>query len=421
MRARVASASEVIQPMMAGAADTALSVNPDGRFHRTRASCKPARRRPLRSPPLAPAAEAGGGAEVGDPVGALPGEVRPVRDAAEVPVGGGAAVDGALQAERTDDRGRLQVEQLAHELRELLVRDDARAKRVDRDRHRIGDADRVCHLDLAAARELGGDDVLRDVARHVRGAAVDLARVLAAERAAAVAAVAAVRVDDDLSPGEPAVTLRTALDEAPGRVHVVDGVPVEELRRDDVLHDLLDDRFFEGTASDIGRVLRGDDHRVRAHGLTVAVLDAHLALSVGTEVGEEPGTPRLREPLPDAVRGVDRERHVLLRLVAGEAEHHALVARGKRKSRPETSRVADPDASVSRFRHARPSCRGWRSQRGKRTRAVQQPARVRLLFPARLRRRLRRPPHGLRRTTGRFTLALRTRAETWSRLAMTLR
>src|SRR5207249_3190882 len=58
----------------------------------------------------------------------------------------------------------------------------------------------------------------------------------------------------------------------------------------------------------------------------VAVLDRHLALAVGAEEGEEPRAPRFAEPLPDAVRGVDGEGHVLPGLVAGVAEHHALVA-----------------------------------------------------------------------------------------------
>ena len=46
-----------------------------------------------------------------------------------------------------------------------------------------------------------GDDVLGRIARHIRGAAVDLGRVLAAEGAAAVAGVAAVGIDDDLAAG----------------------------------------------------------------------------------------------------------------------------------------------------------------------------------------------------------------------------
>src|SRR5207253_9963479 len=41
--------------------------------------------------------ESGGGAQIAHAVGALPGEVRPLGDAPEVAVGGGALVDGALQ------------------------------------------------------------------------------------------------------------------------------------------------------------------------------------------------------------------------------------------------------------------------------------------------------------------------------------
>ena len=80
------------------------------------------------------------------------------------------------------------------------------------------DADRVGDLDLAAVGEAGGDDVLGDVARGVGGRAVDLRRVLAAERAAAVAGHAAVGVDDDLAAGQAGVADRAADDEAAGRV-----------------------------------------------------------------------------------------------------------------------------------------------------------------------------------------------------------
>ena len=80
------------------------------------------------------------------------------------------------------------------------------------------DADRVGDLDLAAVGEPGGDDVLRHVARRVGGRAVDLRRVLARERAAAVAGGAAVGVDDDLAAGEAGVAHRPADHELAGRV-----------------------------------------------------------------------------------------------------------------------------------------------------------------------------------------------------------
>src|SRR5262249_55699223 len=155
---------------------------------------------------------------------------------------------------------------------------------------------------------------------------VDLARVLAAERAAPVAPVAAVGVDDDLAAGEPAVALRAADAELPGRVDVVHRLLVEELRRHDLLHHVLDDRLPEGRVGDVGAMLRGDDDGLRAHGLAVPVLDGHLALAIGEQEGQLPRLAGLRELLPDAVRRVDGEGHVLLGLVAGEAEHHALVA-----------------------------------------------------------------------------------------------
>src|SRR5579862_3990753 len=78
-----------------------------------------------------------------------------------------------------------------------------------------------------------------------------------------------------------------------------------------------------------------------AHGLAVAVLDAHLALSVRTQVRQQTRAAGFRESLPDAMRGVNRERHVLLRLVAGEAEHHALVARALLVARRRRYALAD--------------------------------------------------------------------------------
>ena len=73
------------------------------------------------------------------------------------------------------------------------------AERVEHQRDRVRRADRVGDLELRPIGEPGRDDVLGHVPRHVRGGAVDLRRVLAAEGAAAVRGVAAVGVDDDLA------------------------------------------------------------------------------------------------------------------------------------------------------------------------------------------------------------------------------
>ena len=62
-------------------------------------------------------------------------------------------------------------------------------------------ADGIGKLDLALGGEAGGHHVLGDPAAHVCGGAVDLGRILAGERAAAVTAGAAVGVDDDFPAG----------------------------------------------------------------------------------------------------------------------------------------------------------------------------------------------------------------------------
>ena len=66
--------------------------------------------------------------------------------------------------------------------------------------------------------EAGRDDVLGEIARRISGRAVDLGRVLAGERAAAMRRVAAVGVDDDLAAGEAAIAVRAADDEIAGRI-----------------------------------------------------------------------------------------------------------------------------------------------------------------------------------------------------------
>ena len=62
-----------------------------------------------------------------------------------------------------------QVEVLVHELEDLRPADLLGAERLDHHRHRVGDADRVGHLDLDAVGQAGGDQVLGHVARGVGG------------------------------------------------------------------------------------------------------------------------------------------------------------------------------------------------------------------------------------------------------------
>src|SRR5688500_2408614 len=165
----------------------------------------------------------------GRPIGALPGE-RGRRDAvqlllrgraAEVAVRGRRRVDRLPQIERVHDAAGREVEDLPDGVRDARFGHLAGAEGIDHHRDRLGDADGVRDLHLAAAGQARSDDVLRDPPRRVAGGAIDLAGVLAAEGAAAVPPHAAVGVDDDLAAGEAGITLRPADDEAPRRVDVV--------------------------------------------------------------------------------------------------------------------------------------------------------------------------------------------------------
>src|SRR5690606_12517260 len=128
--------------------------------------------------------------------------------------------DRPPESQCLDDRGRPEVEDLPDRGRDPLRWYPRGAKGIHVDGNGLGDADRVGELDLAASRETCGDDVLRRPARRVRARPVLLRRVLPAERSAAVPRRAAVRVHDDLPPGQAGVAVGPADDEAAGRVDV---------------------------------------------------------------------------------------------------------------------------------------------------------------------------------------------------------
>ena len=82
----------------------------------------------------------------------------------------------------------------------------------------------------------------------------------------------------------------------------------------------------EGFDVDLFPVLRADQHGVDPRWLAVHVLDRDLTLAVRTEVGNDPRLADVGQTPGETVREGDRQRHQLVRLVAGVAEHHPLVA-----------------------------------------------------------------------------------------------
>ncbi len=236
----------------------------------------------------------------------------------------------AAQFEVTDDAAGRQVEVLTDELFDLLVGDLAAAECLNRDGSRLALADGVGDDDLHAIRESGGDAVLGDIACRVGCGAVNLRRVLARERAAAVPGEAAVCVHENLATGQAGVAHGAAGYEAAGWVDPVLGVVVEKMLGDDCLCRVLDKVAGNLILLNVLAVLGAHDDGVNALGHTVFVLDGDLRLAVRSEVLQRAFLAELRHAIAEFMGQGDRERHQFRRLVAGKADHHALVARADR-------------------------------------------------------------------------------------------
>ena len=117
---------------------------------------------------------------------------------------------------------------------------------------------------MALGCQTGGYDVFRNIAASVSGGTVHFGRVFAGERAAAVRSCASVGIDDDFTAGQTAVALRTADDEAAGRVDQVFGFISQQFRRQNGLDNLLNHGFAQFFMADGRIVLGGQDDGVDA-------------------------------------------------------------------------------------------------------------------------------------------------------------
>ena len=241
---------------------------------------------------------------------------------------GRSAVDRATEVELADDLGGVEEEDLLHRGEDLLVGDLARTEGVEVDAGRLRVADGVGDLQFAAFGGAGRDDVLGDPAGHVGRGTVDLGRILAREGAAAVAAHASVRVDDDLTAGEAAIALGAADDEASGRVDQVFGLLADEFLREDLADDLLDAELLDLAVRDVVGMLGRDDHVLDGDGAAVDVADGDLRLAVRAQpfgaLGA--GLAEAGQLAVEAVGEHDRGGHELGGLGGGVTEHDALVA-----------------------------------------------------------------------------------------------
>ena len=138
--------------------------------------------------------------------------------------------------------------------------------------------------------------------------------------------VAAVAVDDDLAAGHAGVGARSPEHEAPGGVDVDGRLLIDHLRRHHLVEHELPQVLADALDRDVLGVLRRQHNGIDAARPPVGVLDGDLRLAVRPEVWHRLVLADARQLAGQLVGQLDRHRHQLGRLVAGEAEHHSLVA-----------------------------------------------------------------------------------------------
>ena len=142
-------------------------------------------------------------------------------------------------------------------------------------------------------------------------------------------ALAAVGVNYYLSARQPAVALGTAYLEPARRVDVKFGVFVYQFAGYHIFGDLSFYVVAQRLSVNKRIVLRRYHHGIHALGRLAVVFHGHLCLAVGAQIGQNAALSHLCQPHGKLVRKHNGQRHQFLRLAAGIAEHHALVARAR--------------------------------------------------------------------------------------------
>ena len=266
---------------------------------------------------------------------------------AEVAVGRAVSVDRPQQVQVLDDGLRTQVEMLLDQGLDSLLRHRRGTKSVDHQRYRLSHADRIGNLYLTSIRQAGGNNILGDVSKGIRGRPVDLRGILPGERAAAMVRGPAVGIDDDLTPGESAVADRPSHHESAGGIHQVPGLAADHTGRQDRLDDFLDHGIGQFFVADVGRMLGRQHHGIHRYRLAVLVAYGDLRLGVGSQPFQFAGFSDNGLLLDQAMCVVDGEGHKAVGLITGVTKHQPLVTGSL--VQVQTLALVDPLGDVGRL------------------------------------------------------------------------
>ena len=218
--------------------------------------------------------------------------------------------------------------------------DLARAIRIHIQPHRIGHADGISHLNQHLIAHASSHQILGNVTGGIGCGSIHLGWVFSTECAPAVGTLSSIGVNDDFSPRQSRVSMGPTNDKLACGVDMQFVVALEE-----GLHAFAHGRLHTGNEDvghivlDFGKhlliggtkvvVLRAQHHGFNSLGRAVVlVLNGHLALGIRTQIRHLlTRLPNGRELAQQPMRQFERKWHVIVRLLAGIAKHHALVTR----------------------------------------------------------------------------------------------
>jgi hypothetical protein len=172
--------------------------------------------------------------QIVDQVSAFPWEEVALGFATEMAISRGLAINRLVQAQMRANSARCKTAQFcdAHDGRfNLIIANRAGAMRVDIQRQRLGHANGISKLNGAACGQASGNDILRQIARDISGRTVNLCRILAGKRTAAMRGCAAISVDNDFAASQASIAIRPADFEAARWVYMIFGVGEQACRQ----------------------------------------------------------------------------------------------------------------------------------------------------------------------------------------------
>merc|ERR1712061_420274 len=284
-----------------------------------------------------------------------------VRLTPEMAVSSGFLVLGLAESQRLGDGARTTVEGDLDDIRDVVSTQGTLlgAVSLNKKRQRLGHTDCIRELHQSPLAQATLHNRFGHLSADIGRRSVDFGGILAGKRAATMSSPTSICVDDDLTACQPSITLWTTDDELAGRVDVkVRVVPVQSQGRLSVLqcdfcqcllHDLLHDKLVHVlhargcrirafvpshllAASGLQwlRMLCGDHNgvdllRLDRAILPLQILDGDLSLAIWSQPPKQSTLAHVGQLLAQSCGHGMCQWHTVLRLIAGIAEHNALV------------------------------------------------------------------------------------------------